>query len=552
MKLASLPRVWRTLRALRAEQAWAQLAYATRGLGPPVRLQGAAPGLQIEQATVPFLPAPAHARMTGERLELLNVEIDLGDPPDWDFEGAGPLWSYHLHQFDWLRQPELSAERRTTLLLDWVQRHREGVGWNPHPISLRILSWGKLLLTHGALRQDAGVVDVLASSLADQAETLARRPEKRLQANHLLSNRLGVVFAGLLLRGEWADRWLASAPVFCQELARQIDRDGAHVERSPMYHALLLENLLDLLNLARCVPDRASAVLVRDLEDCTSRMLGALRVCTHPDGNIALFGDSAFGIAQLPSTLNAYASALGVVPEAPRQQGVLKDAGFVRLVQDPFTLLASWGGPMPVYQPGHAHCDSLSFELSVGEERVVTDTGVAEYIPGALRDLSRATRSHATLEVEGYEQAEVWSAHRVGGRPTVRLLDAEPPHRIEASCAGWRTHSSPHRRSFTLSPGVVEIQDWIEGAPRPVRATLPLAPGLHPELTKATDGRARVRIQLRSGVRLEIALPSGLAWALERSVYMPEFGRSEERTSVVGSAASFTTGVWRIEIDGTG
>ena len=274
--------------------------------------------------------------MTGERLELLNVEIDLGDPPDWDFEGAGPLWSYHLHQFDWLRQPELSAERRTTLLLDWVQRHREGVGWNPHPISLRILSWGKLLLTHGALRQDAGVVDALASSLTDQAETLARRPEKRLQANHLLSNRLGVVFAGLLLRGERADRWLASAPVFCQELARQVDRDGAHVERSPMYHALLLENLLDLLNLARCVPDRAPTVLVRDLEDCTSAMLGALRVWTHPDGNIALFGDSAFGIAQLPSTLDDYASALGVVPEAPRQQGVLKDAGFVRLVQDPF------------------------------------------------------------------------------------------------------------------------------------------------------------------------------------------------------------------------
>ena len=89
MKLASLPRVWRTLRALRAEQAWAQFAYATRGLGPPVRLQGAAPDLQIAQTTVPFLPAPAHARVTGERLELLNVEIDLGDPPDLGFRGRG-------------------------------------------------------------------------------------------------------------------------------------------------------------------------------------------------------------------------------------------------------------------------------------------------------------------------------------------------------------------------------------------------------------------------------------------------------------------------------
>lgn len=552
MKPSPLSRVLRTLRPMRAEQIWAQLAYALRGPGAPVRLDEAAPPLTTASGVVPFLPAPAHARGDGRRLELLNVEVQLGDPPDWDLGHAGPLWSYHLHQFDWLRQPGLSAPRRTALLLDWIARHPRGAGWNPHPISLRILSWGKLLLTPGALDLDAAAADTLHLSLASQAETLARRPEKRLQGNHLLSNWLGVVFAGLLLQGDRADRWLGASDALRRELARQIDADGAHVERSPMYHSLLLENLMDLLNLARAVPDRAPADLVRDLEDCASRMLAALRVWTHPDGEIALFGDSAFGIAQVPSALAAYGSALGVAPRGPRRADVLRDAGFVRLQDGPFTLLASLGGPMPSYQPGHAHCDALSFELSVGEERVVTDAGVAEYIPGALREASRATRSHATLEIGGRDQAEVWSAHRVGGRPAVQLGASEPPHFAEASCAGWATRDSLHRRIFTVRGGTVEIRDRLEGPPRPVRASLPLAPGLQPELRQAGEGGAGLRIVLASGAGLSVELPDTFAWSLERSAYMPEFGRSQDRVCVVGRADSFAKGTWRFRSDAAG
>ena len=552
MKYAALPRLLRTLRPMRAEQVWAQLAYAVRGPGAPVRLDEAPPRLRTASGAVPFLPAPAHARGNGRQLELLNVEVQLGDPPDWDVGQAGPLWSYHLHQFDWLRQPDLSAQRRTELLLDWVTRHPRGVGWNPHPISLRILSWGKLFLTPGALDLDAAAADALHLSMASQAETLARHPEKRLQANHLLSNWLGVVFAGLLLQGDRADRWLRGSHALRRELARQIDADGAHVERSPMYHSLLLENLLDLLNLARAVPERAPAELVRDLEDCASRMLAALGVWTHPDGGIALFGDSAFGIAQLPSTLVAYGAALGVTPRGPRQADVLRDAGFVRLQEGPFTLLASLAGPMPAYQPGHAHCDALSFELSVGEERVVTDAGVAEYIPGALRDTSRATRSHATLEIGGLDQAEVWSAHRMGGRPAVRQEVSESPHVAEASCAGWATPDSLHHRVFTVRDGAVEIRDRVEGPPRPVRASLPLAPGLQPELQQVGEGRAALRIVLASGAELSVELPDTFTWSLERSSYMPEFGRSQDRVCVVGRADSFAEGTWRFRSDVAG
>lgn len=544
-----MPRLLRTVRHLRPGQGLAQLRYIASGGVKIAPAPKTPPTAIVERVAVPFLPAPEHAHVSGSRLRLLNREVSLGPPVDWGFAAEGPLFAFHLHQFDWLRVDALAPERRSEILLDWIERHEAGVGWNPHPISLRLLSWGKLLLTPGALELDASARRRVWTSLARQAETLMHHPEHRLQANHLLSNWLGVVFAGALFRGPHAEAWLACEASLRQELARQIAPDGSHIERSPMYHALLLENLLDLLNLGRADPARLPTALVAAIEDCTRRMLGALAVWTHPDGQIALLGDAAFGISQAPSTLEAYAAALGIAPQPPPVEGWLPGAGSGRLEAGAFSLLASVAGPQPSYQPGHAHCDALSFELCVSGERVVTDTGVADYRAGALRRQSRWTRAHATLEVGGQEQAELWSAHRVGGRPRVDVEAVSIPDRITATCAGWATPQNLHRRTFSMSPEGLHITDALEGPGQPVRMMLPLAPGLVPTLdAQASDGFACC-IPLRSGTTLRIDLPGGLAWQIEETVYLPEFGKRVQRPCLLGTADRFEGGSWRFYLD---
>ena len=52
-------------------------------------------------------------------------------------------------------------------------------------------------------------IEEMRASLAGQIETLDRNLEYRLQANHLLSNLIAMVFGGLLMAGPRADRWLA-------------------------------------------------------------------------------------------------------------------------------------------------------------------------------------------------------------------------------------------------------------------------------------------------------------------------------------------------------
>ena len=328
MNLGSLPRVARTVCHIQLRQAWAYLRYALRGQAEPVRVDEPAPALRVHTAAAPFLPAPAHARIAAPaRVRLINREVDFGELVDWSFADEGRLFAYHLHQCDYLRDPALDPSFRARIVMDWVERYASGPGWHPHPICLRTLTWGKLLLTEGTLAVSAAESALLRASMVCQVETLAAGLEVRLQANHLLSNLLGLVFAGLLFEGPRADAWLRHEAALRAELARQVHADGGHEERSPMYQALLLENLLDLLNLARAVGRRAPQVLVRELEATAARMLGALDVFTHPDGEIALFADSALHIAHAPAVVAEYARSLGVVARPPEQPGVLPDTG---------------------------------------------------------------------------------------------------------------------------------------------------------------------------------------------------------------------------------
>jgi hypothetical protein len=558
VKLSHLGRILRTVRHLRPVQIVAQIVHLFGGEARVAAGDGGQPTRSVEHAAVPFLPAPAHAYYDGGLgFKLLSRHYQFRDEVDWEFQGEGPLWSFHLHQFDYARGRFVVPGARWRLIDDWIERCHEGPGWAPHPISLRILSWGKLLLTQGALELDDTQRARIHASLADQAQTLAGTLETRLQANHLLSNILSVVFAGLLFDDAKADAWLALESDLKREIALQVLPDGAHIERSPMYHALLLENLLDLLNLARASDGRASASLLATLEDATARMLGAHRVWTHPDGEIALFGDAAFDIAHPPAALEAYAKDLGVVPVGPSQPTVLGDAGIYRMEVGELVLIATAKEPLPAYQPGHAHCDALSFELSVGEDRVVTDTGVSEYIPGILRDISRETASHATVRIDDCEQSEVWAAHRVGGRAKV-VAHHVSGDRVELACTTWSKRGTQHRRSFRRVATGIEIEDSIEGTTTPIEFTLPLAPGLAPRLVAAKKTGAvaqsahRLEIRLPGGKTLFVELPAGVAWKLVKRPYFPRFGENVERSSLVGKADDFRSGIWKFGLEGKG
>ncbi|MBK6451783.1 MAG: heparinase II/III-family protein [Proteobacteria bacterium] len=114
-----------------------------------------------------------------------------------------------------------------------------------------------------------------------------------------------------------------------------------------------------------------------------------------------------------------------------------------------FRLQAFWRqsdldcGPIgPDYQPGHAHCDTLSFELCVDGQRVVVDSGVHDYDVGPQRAYDRSTGAHNTVMVDGVEQSEIWG-FRVARR--ARPLFAELSEWSNGELRFQGSHDGYHR-----------------------------------------------------------------------------------------------------------
>ena len=157
--------------------------------------------------------------------------------------------------------------------------------------------------------------DAAWHSLAVQARWLTQRLEWHLLGNHLFANAKALVFAGLAFEGPQAEAWLQQGlRILAEQLPEQVLADGGQFERSPMYHALALEDVLDLLNAAQasgCTHPALAAALPA-WREAAPGMLRWLRAMTHPGGRLACFNDSAHGIAPDGAELERYASALGV------------------------------------------------------------------------------------------------------------------------------------------------------------------------------------------------------------------------------------------------
>lgn len=377
------------------------------------------------------------ARIGPDRFRFLNQERSV---KDWNDPSVPKLWLYNLHYFE---APDAELIRK------WVNENPVGLGngWEPYPLSLRISNWIKWALAGNLLD------NVAVASLAIQARYLSRTVEHNLLANHLFANAKALIFAGCFFEARY---WLQQGlDILRTEIDEQILRDGGHFERSTMYHSLILEDVLDLVNLGHVYSG-----LLPDWSQTAGSMLGWLSQMTHPDGRIAFFNDAAFGIAPEPATIVDYARRLGI----KANQQVLSDSGYVRLESECAVALFDAAPIGPDYQPGHAHADTLSFELSLGGRRAIVNTGISTYEKCADRHAQRGTAAHNTVRIDCQDSSEVWSAFRVARRARPLSVITDHTTFVEASHDGYSRLKDPviHMRRLTLASNELQVKDTIQ------------------------------------------------------------------------------------------
>ncbi len=404
----------------------------------------------------------------------------------------------------------------------WIAENapREGSGWEPYPVSLRLVNWIKWLV-----RLEAPSLD-LVENLALQARWLAQRLEWHLLGNHLFANAKALLFAGLFFEGDEADRWrVTGLAIIAAQLDEQQLSDGGHFERSPMYHAIFVEDLLDLINAAESWPTVVATPFVTRWRSAAERGLNFLAAMTHPDGDIALFNDAAFGIASRHDALVAYAHRLGVLHPKPdlAQLVHLRASGYIRVTCGPAIALLDVAPVGPDYLPGHAHADTLSFELSVKGRRFIVNGGTSEYGTGPVRRFERGTAAHSTVEIDGLDSSEVWGGFRVArrARPVDLRIDNGPPLTIGCAHNGYaRLPGKPiHRRRWTFTEYGLTVDDSVTGSARTAVARYILAPDI--EVTLA--GEIQWRLRHPDGSSVLVTVRHG-STSIVDAHYGPRFG----------------------------
>ena len=437
------------------------------------------------QRVIEWGPGDAELRMkradevAGGTFSFLNHAERL-DTFDWNRRHVSHLWSYNLHYFDYavdlawaarLDGDRRFADRLAVLATSWIDGTQadRGDGWDPYVISARAVNWIYAL----ALAEDrlpADVVSRIRSSVARQLSHLEHRLEHHLRANHLQRNYRALLVGGLALGGARAARWASIGETgLWNELREQTLADGGHFERSPMYHALALSDYLEAFDLCRTAGRPVPEWVAPRLE----AMVRAFGILCRPDGDLHLFNDAANGIAPARSYIARLASlALGASVRDPAGALELKDTGYFGFA-DPTRgerVMVDCGEPGPTYQPGHAHCDMLSFEWDLDGKRIVVDSGTSGYEGDPLREYQRSTRAHNTVMIDGREQSEIWGTFRLARRAKPRAAEASlsgEHWRFRGSCEPYHSSRMRHERTIERPAfGRLRIIDHVTGAPR--------------------------------------------------------------------------------------
>ena len=403
-----------------------------------------------------------------------------------------------------------------------------------------------------------------------------------VRGNHYLSDLAGLYLCGLCLpelaaAGEWRE---FAKETLAAEMRRQVYQDGFDFEASTSYHAFAAEMFLFPALLGAAHQDPFPDAYLRRLES----MISAVAVLIRPDGTLPQIGDNDDGRflifsqyhrprrdwrallalggflfrkeSWLFQSSEAWVEGAWVLgDEFIRWAGSLRapllapvfashafpDAGIYQLGAGGLQVVVDAGGVGQGQNGGHAHNDTLAFEMYAFGREILPDRGTSSYTPSlAERDHFRSTVSHNTIRVDAEE------INPFPGEP-FRLIPADQPRVLRfrrgtratylaAEHRGYQRLASPvlHRRRFLLNhaAGILDLEDWLEGeGEHDFLASFTLPPGWEAKPDEqgwtARSERGEAGVQMRW-----IKKPEGARITCEEDRHSPSYGVSVPARSV--------------------
>ncbi len=509
---------------------------------PPERLRIAPPDIRTVDSTVADQITAGYFSFDGKTVQ------SYGDSP-FSLAPPSPAWRRALAGFSWLRhlrnaeKTQADAQALVGAFLAIRKLPQDDPAMEPAVVARRMLSFfaQSPILLEGA---DAEFYDAFMLSLAQSG----RRLWRALATGHARgADRLFCAIA-LAEFAVCADTGRKIAPLVSRALSAELDRqilsDGGHISRNP---EVAVDLLLDLLPLRQVLAARGlqtPGAMLRAID----RMMPMLRMLQHGDGSLALFNGMGVTAGDRVASVLAYEDARGSAPlKAPY-------SGYQRLEGGNAIVLADAGASPPLDFSLVAHAGCLSFEYSLGLERVVVNCGAPSGPNEDWRELARATAAHSTLVIDDCSSARI--ARRDAPRRVAnRIVEAPGNVSVERRESREATTLAMAHDGYARHFGLVHARDLtlpgdgatLAGRDRLLAATPDAQPSpalefvvrfhLHPRVRAAARGEA-VELALANGETLLFEAEG--AWPqLEESVFFAAPGGARKCVQIVlrGKAA---------------
>jgi len=196
------------------------------------------------------------------------------------------------------------------IVADWVESARPPRGrmWDVPALARRVPTLLHFLLLFGTeLRVDRETRRLVLRALDAQAASLASQVSGQPADPWLIAAGRALFMAGRFFDGMEARGWLErGTSILWTQLREQVHDDGGHRGRSPIWHAFVLEQYLEVFAILQAANDDVpiwSRKRVKGMADFLARL-------AHPDGTIPAFRAEDPGLARPADELLAVAGVL--------------------------------------------------------------------------------------------------------------------------------------------------------------------------------------------------------------------------------------------------
>ncbi len=345
-----------------------------------------------------------------------------------------------------------------TLIETWLRQFDgwDKDEWSPENLGSRIAAWIGFYDFYAPAATD-DFTRALVASLHRQYKHLERTISPSLKGVEAAQAARGLIYGGLNFEGGDSALGLA-CDLLQRQLAAEILPDGGHISRNPSAQLRLLSHLVDIRN----VLETAGIHMPPAIGAGLAALIPGVKFFRHGDGGLALFNGA---VEETPLMIDSVLTQAVVRGRVLRR---LPESGYERLIAGRSLLMIDAGAPPPVAYGSEGHAGLLSFEFSVGRERLIVNCGA---VPGGSSDwraACAATAAHSTLTVSDTNACDIGDEGGIEGQALTSSMRFEEngAQAIEMAHNGYYARFGlTHTRILKLSADgeILSGRDVLQG-----------------------------------------------------------------------------------------